>query len=181
MKFINSSKLPKYSYHAKKTLPPGASTADLPVFSMVIRDLLSKDMSLNMVLSKEDLDLIQKLIERHVAALHFDPKDIQDAIDDPDHSKSQALKEAAERAEKIKEYKAFVKENKEFEKMVKAETATERREAIKNAGRFDIAAMQVTVGQKPKNLREAMALNAKIDVLRKLKEKEESEKGDKGR
>lgn len=171
MKFRNTTALPKYSYHAKKTLQPGASTADLPVFSMVVRDILSKDSGLAMYLSETDIDLIQQLVDRHIKALHFDPAEIKEAIDDPDHSKAKALKEAAERSEKLKEYHRVVSENKAFERMVNAETADERREAVKNAGRFDIAAMQVTVGQKPKNLREAMALNAKIDIVKKLEEK----------
>lgn len=173
MRFQNQTKIPKYCYHARRMLAQGAVTSDLPVLSMVLTDVLSKDKNLGLLLSDKDLALLGQLIDRHVAASKFDIAELKDVLADPDGSKAKALKEAAERSEKLKEYHAFVQENREFEKMVSGETSKEKMDEVRNAGRFDIAAMQVTIGQKPKNLREAMALNAKIDLMRKAKELKE--------
>jgi hypothetical protein len=150
-------------YYRKKLEEIGDSDPKAVVYSTYIRNL---SMYIFNLYSKHP-ELLTEALQKQKTT----NEQIKEAIDDPDHSKAKALKEAAERSEKLKEYHRVVSENKAFERMVNAETADERREEVRNAGRFDIAAMQVTVGQKPKNLREAMALNAKIDIVKKLEEK----------
>ena len=169
MRYRNTKRIPKYCLHARRTLQVAQTSAELPMLRMVLKDLYDTDKELDIILTDEEIKLMQSLLDRHVAALGFNLSDLDDVLADPDHSKSKALKAAAEKSEKMKEYHKRISENKEFEKMVRGETSEKKREAVRNAGSFDIMAMDVTLGQKPKNLREAMALNAKMDVIRKAK------------
>lgn len=177
MRFQNQTKIPKYCLHARRTLSPGDKSADLPMLSAVLTEVLGNDQKLGLILSDKELSQLSQLLDRHAAACKFDIKEIQAAIDDPGGMKAKAAKEAAERSEKLKEYHEYVSANREFEKMVAGETSMEKINEVRNAGRFDIAAMNVTIGQKPKNLREAMALNAKLDIMRKMVNTNEKQSG----
>ena len=167
MRYRNTTKVDSYCLHDRRMLHPGQYSSDVKTLYKVLEDVLSTDRSLGLQLTDKELEMMQQILDRHVKLCGFDVSEIREAIDDPGGLKKQALKVAAERSEKMKAYREFVREDKAFEAMVRGETADEKIEQAKNEGRLDVTAMNVQIGQKPKNLREAMALNAKLDIVRK--------------
>lgn len=170
MRYRNTTKTPAYCQHARRMLGPGQFSQDVPSLYNALKDALETDRSLGLQLTDAEMDAMQRLLDKHIRLSGFDVSEIQEAIDDPGGLKKMALKRAAERAEKMAEYRKFVREDKEFEAMVKGETSPEKIEEARNLGQINVSAMDVRIGQKPKNLREAMALNAKLDLMRKVKE-----------
>lgn len=170
MRYRNTTKTPSYCAHARRTLGPGEWSQELPDLLDALGSLLRSDRSLGLRLTDAELSAMQELLDRHVRTVGFDPETIRDALDDPDGLKAAAVKAAAERSERMKAYRDYVREDKAFEAMVHGETTKEKVEAARNAGRIDVASMQVKIGDKPKNIREAMALNAKMDLARKMGE-----------
>ena len=170
MRYRNTTKTPAYCQHARRMLGPGQFSQDVQSLYNALKDALETDRSLGLQLTDAEMDAMQRLLDKHIRLSGFDVSEVQEAIDDPGGLKKMALKRAAERAEKMAEYRKFVREDKEFEAMVKGETAPEKIEEARNLGQINVSAMDVKIGQKPKNLREAMALNAKLDLMRKVKE-----------
>lgn len=166
MRYRNTTKTPAYCLHDRRMLSPGQFSADVKTLYNALEDILTKDKSLGLQLTDKEMSMMQQVIDRHIKLQGFDVSEVQEAIDDPGGLKKRALQEAAKRSRKMAEYRQFVREDRAFEAMVKGETSQDKIEAIKKAGTLDVSAMNVTVGQKPKNLREAMALNAKLDLMR---------------
>lgn len=171
MRYRNTTKVPAYCQHARRMLGPGQFSQDVPSLYNALRDALDVDRSLGLQLTDKEMEAMQLLLDRHVRLAGFDIAEVQEAIDDPGGLKRMALKRAAERSERMAEYRQFVREDKAFEAMVKGETAPEKVEESRSTGQLDVSAMDVRIGQKPRNLREAMALNAKLDIMRKAAQK----------
>ena len=171
MRYRNTTVADKYCSRAKRMLKPGQFSHDLTELRELLSKVASEERSFALELSDADLAAMDALLARHFKALQFDQSEIQEALDDPGGLRKMALKEAAERSEKMKEYREFVREDKAFESMVRGETSEERIEEVRNRGRIDVSAMNVKIGDRPKNLREAMALNAKLDLARKVGKK----------
>ena len=166
MRYINTTPAGKYCSHARRMLGPAQRSPELPDLLNTLKSVLDTDKWLALELSSEELSRLDELLSRHFSAIRFDRSEVQKAIDDPGGLKDMALKEAAERSRKMKEYRDFVRADKEFEAMVAGETAEEKIEEVRRSGRLDVSAMDVKPGTKPRNLREAMALNAKLDLAR---------------
>lgn len=167
MRYVNDTDEPRYCMHSRHMLGTLERTPELDCLSKALEDVLDNDSRLDILLSGRDIDLLGRLIDRHARTLGFDSSELRAVLDDPDGTKALRLRKAAEKSEQMRKYHEEVSRNKEFERMVKGETSEEMRENVRNAGRLDVSSMDVQIGSKPRNIREAMALNAKLDVLRK--------------